>query len=320
MCAKIFIAGKIPQVGLDMLKKEHKVEMYDKDVLISPEELRERIKDKDALLSLLSTPVDRETIDRAPKLKIIANYGAGFNNIDYAYAKTKKIPVTNTPHASTEATADLTWGLIIAVARRIVEGDHLCRTKGFNGWAPLFFLGPDVYNKTLGIVGLGNIGQAVAKRAKGFGMKIIYNSRTRKSPEIEKDLNATYVSLEELLKQADFVSLNCSYAPEMKHMISAKQFKLMKPTSYLINVSRGPVVNEQALIQALKNKEIAGAALDVFEFEPKISDELKTMPNVVLTPHIGNASIEARDEMAQIAVNNILAVLKGQPALNPVNM
>lgn len=319
MCAKILIAGKIPQVGLDMLK-DYDVEMYDKDVLISESELQEKIKDKDALLSLLSTPVTKETIDLAPNLKVIANYGAGFNNIDWEYAKTKGIPVSNTPHASTEATADLTMGLIIAISRRIVEGDQLCRTIGFNGWAPLFFLGPDVHSKTLGIIGLGNIGRAVAKRAKGFNMKVLYTARTRKSPELEKELNATFVPLEELLQKSDFVSINCSYNAEMKHMISTNELNLMKPSSYLINVSRGPIVEEKALITALQDKKIKGAALDVFEFEPQIGEEFKTMENVVLTPHIGNASIEARNEMAEIAVNNILTVLKTGKAVTPINM
>lgn len=316
---KVFVAGKIPQIGMDMLEKEFDVEVYEKDDLISEAELRERMKDKDALLSLLSTPVDKETIDSAPNLKIIANFGAGFNNIDCEYAGGKGIPVTNTPQVSTAATADLTIALVLAVARRVAEGDQLARTVGFNGWAPLFFLGREVTGKKLGIVGLGNIGKAVAERAKGFGMEILYNSKTRKSPEVEKELNATFVSLEELLQESDFVTINCSYSPDMKHMFGKEQFEMMKSTAYFINASRGPIVDELSLIEALKAKEIEGAALDVFEFEPKISEELKTLKNVVLTPHIGNATIETRDAMAVMAVENIISVLNGREPLNPVN-
>jgi D-3-phosphoglycerate dehydrogenase len=316
---KVFVAGKIPQIGMDMLEKEFDVDVYEKDDLISKAELCERMKEKDALLSLLSTPVDKETIDSAPNLKIIANFGAGFNNIDCEYAGGKGISVTNTPQVSTAATADLTIALVLAVARRVAEGDQLARTVGFNGWAPLFFLGREVTGKKLGIVGLGNIGRAVAERAKGFGMEILYNSKTRKSPEVEKELNATFVSLEELLQESDFVAINCSYSPDMKHMFGKEQFHMMKSTAYLINASRGPIVDELALIEALNAKEIEGAALDVFEFEPKISEELKTLKNVVLTPHIGNATIETRDAMAVMAVENIISVLNGREPLNPVN-
>lgn len=316
---KVFVAGKIPEIGLKMLQKECHVEVYNKDELISEAELREKIKDKDALLSLLSTPVNKETIDSAKNLKIIANFGAGYNNIDIDYAQDKEIPVTNTPQVSTAATADLTFALVLAVARRVAEGDQLCRTKGFNGWAPLFFLGREVSGKKLGIVGLGNIGKAVAQRAKGFGMEILYTGNTRKSPEVEKELNATFVSFEDLLQQSDFITINCAFTPESKHMFSTEQFKMMKPTSYLVNAARGPIVDEQALVDALKAKEIEGAALDVFEFEPKITDELKSMDNVVLTPHIGNATIETRDAMAEMAVQNIINVLNGKEPLNPVN-
>lgn len=316
---KVFVAGKIPTVGLEMLQREFEVEVYEKDELITEAELRERVKDKDALLSLLSTPVNQETIDRAKNLKIIANFGAGFNNIDFEYAGEKGIPVTNTPQVSTAATADLTFALVLAVARRIAEGDHLMRTEGFNGWAPLFFLGREVSGKKLGIVGLGNIGRAVAERAKGFGMEILYTGRSRKSPELEKELNATFVSFEELLQESDFISINCAYTPESKHMFDEEQFKMMKPTAYLINAARGPIVHEKALVEALRTKEIEGAALDVFEFEPEVTEELKSMKNVVLTPHIGNATIETRDAMAEMAVQNIIQVLNGKEPFSAVN-
>ncbi|KEK23678.1 2-hydroxyacid dehydrogenase family protein [Bacillus gaemokensis] len=309
--AKILVAGKIPEIGLQLLQG-HDVEVYDK------EELTERVKEKDALLSLLSTKVTKEVIDAAPNLKIIANYGAGYDNIDYTHAAEKGIAVTNTPKVSTEATAELTFALLLAVARRVPEGDTLCRTTGFNGWAPLFFLGREVYGKTIGVIGLGEIGKAVAKRAKAFGMNVIYTGPNRKQ-EAECELEAMYVTLEELLQTADFITINCAYSPSLHHMIDEEQFKMMKKTAYIVNAARGPIMNELALAHALETNEIEGAALDVFEFEPKITERLKGLKNVVLTPHVGNATFETRDAMAEMAVRNILSVLDGEEALTPVN-
>ncbi|WP_419895239.1 2-hydroxyacid dehydrogenase family protein [Macrococcus psychrotolerans] len=305
---KVLVAGEIPEKGLAFLKEHFEVELFEGDKLITKEELIDRIKDKDALVSLLSTNVDKAVIDAAPNLQIIANYGAGFNNIEYEYAREKGIDVTNTPKASTNATADLTMALLLASARRVVEGDNLCRTTGFNGWAPLFFRGREVSGKTLGIIGLGEIGLAVARRAKGFDMNILYAGPNRHE-EREKGIDATYVSLEELLKQSDFITINAAYNPSMKHMIDKEQLEMMKPTAYLINASRGPVVHEAALADALEDKVIEGAALDVFEFEPEINDKLKTLDNVVITPHIGNATFEARDMMADIVTQNIFKKL-----------
>ncbi len=305
---KVLVAGEIPEKGLAFLKEHFEVELFEGEKLITKEELIDRIKDKDALVSLLSTNVDKTVIDAAPNLQIIANYGAGFNNIEYEYAREKGIDVTNTPKASTNATADLTMALLLASARRVVEGDNLCRTTGFNGWAPLFFRGREVSGKTLGIIGLGEIGLAVARRAKGFDMNILYAGPNRHE-EREKGIDATYVSLEELLKQSDFITINAAYNPSMKHMIDKEQLEMMKPTAYLINASRGPVVHEAALADALEDKVIEGAALDVFEFEPEINDKLKTLDNVVITPHIGNATFEARDMMADIVTQNIFKKL-----------
>ncbi|WP_026568013.1 2-hydroxyacid dehydrogenase family protein [Bacillus sp. UNC41MFS5] len=317
--ARIFVAGEIPQKGLEMLLEHHEVEVFSGEKLISDTELKERIKDKDALLSLLSTPVTKEVIDQASNLKIIANYGAGFNNIDFEYAASKEIPVTNTPIASTASTADLTIALLLASARRVAEGDEVCRTVGFNGWAPLYFRGREVTGKTIGIIGFGQIGQAVAKRAAAFDMKVLYTGPNRKSQEVEQALNATYVSFDELVAESDFITINCSYNPTLKHMFSTKQFEMMKSTSYLINCARGPIVDEAALIQALAKKQIEGAGIDVFEFEPEISEGLKKLKNVVLTPHIGNATYEARETMAIIAAGNIVKMLNGEAPSNVVN-
>ena len=308
---KVFIAGAIPEVGLNLLKQHFEVEMYNDEGLISKEALINGVKDATALVSLLSTNVDKDVIDSGKNLKIIANYGAGFNNVDIDYAREKGIDVTNTPKASTNATADLTIGLILSVARRIVEGDALSRTKGFDGWAPLFFRGREVSEKTIGIIGLGEIGGAVAKRARAFDMDVLYTGPHRKE-EKERDIGAKYVDLDTLLENADFITINAAYNPDLHHLIDTEQFKKMKSTAYIVNAGRGPIINEQALVKALKEQEIEGAALDVYEFEPKITDELKSFKNVVLTPHIGNATFEARDMMAKIVANDTIKKLNGK--------
>lgn len=308
---KVFIAGAIPETGLNQLKKHFDVDMYTGETLISQELLIQKIQDADALITLLSTQVSRQVIESAPKLKIIANYGAGFNNIDIQAAREHHINVTNTPIASTNATAELTMGILLAVARRIPEGDQLCRNEGFNGWSPLFFRGREVSGKTIGIIGLGEIGTAVAKRAKGFDMNILYTGPKRYEDK-EAELNAKYVTLDTLLERSDFVTLNCAYNEQLKHMIDYEAIQKMNPTSYLINASRGPIVYEAELVKALKEGVIEGAALDVFEFEPQITEELKSMKNVVITPHIGNATFEARDMMADIVATNVVKQLNDE--------
>ncbi|MDW4250514.1 2-hydroxyacid dehydrogenase family protein [Staphylococcus saprophyticus] len=306
---KVYIADPIPEVGLNLLKDQgFEVDMYEGTGIIDKETLKQGVKDADALISLLSTSVDKEVIDAANNLKIITNYGAGFNNVDIDYARQQNIDVTNTPKASTNSTAELTFALVLAVARRIPEGDKLCRTTGFDGWAPLFFRGREVSGKTIGIIGLGEIGSAVARRAKAFDMNILYTGPHQKVDK-EREIGAKYVDLETLLKNADFVTINAAYNPSLHHQIDKAQFEMMKPTSYLINASRGPIVHEKALVQALKDKEIEGAALDVFEFEPEINDELKTLDNVVITPHIGNATFESRDMMSKIVANDTISKL-----------
>lgn len=306
---KVYIAGPIPEVGLNLLKDQgFEVDMYEGTGIIDKETLKQGVKDADALISLLSTSVDKEVIDAANNLKIITNYGAGFNNVDIDYARQQNIDVTNTPKASTNSTAELTFALVLAVARRIPEGDKLCRTTGFDGWAPLFFRGREVSGKTIGIIGLGEIGSAVARRSKAFDMNILYTGPHQKVDK-EREIGAKYVDLETLLKNADFVTINAAYNPSLHHQIDKAQFEMMKPTSYLINASRGPIVHEKALVQALKDKEIEGAALDVFEFEPEINDELKTLDNVVITPHIGNATFESRDMMSKIVANDTISKL-----------
>ncbi|MFB4213112.1 NAD(P)-dependent oxidoreductase [Shouchella sp. JSM 1781072] len=310
---EIFISGEIPTVGYKTLQA-YTVDVYHDENVISEKELINGVKEATALLCPLSTKVTRKVIESAPKLKIIANYGAGFDNIDLEAAKEKGIVVTNTPKVSTDATAELALGLMLSLMRRIPEGDQLCRTEGFNGWAPLFFLGRELKGKTLGIVGFGKIGQAVAERARAFGMNILYTARTEK----ENTLGAQYRSFDQLVEEADILSIHTSYTKDTHHLFNETTFKSMKKQAVLLNLARGPVVHEEALVQALKTKEIAGAALDVFEFEPMIHEELKKVTNVVLTPHIGNATVETRDEMAKLAAGNIVSYLEKGEALTPV--
>lgn len=316
---KVFISGRIPPVAYETLAVDYEVRMHDDTVPLPKEKIIEGLEGCDALLSILSDPIDAEVIRSAPGLRIIANYGAGFNNIDVAEATARGIPVTNTPKVSTNATADFTMGLLIAIARRLVEGDRTTREGRFTGWAPLYHLGVEVTGKTLGIVGLGNIGKAVAKRARAFEMEILYHNRSRLPETEEKELGVRYAGLDELLRTADFVSLNLSYHPSLKHMIGAEQLRAMKPSAYLINAARGPLVHEAALLLALQNHTIAGAALDVYEFEPKVTAGLEKLDNVILAPHLGNATVETRTAMAKLAADNIAAVLKGGKPLTCVN-
>ncbi|WP_341778785.1 2-hydroxyacid dehydrogenase family protein [Levilactobacillus sp. HBUAS70063] len=318
--ASVLVTAAIPQSALAILKEAGlEIDVYTGSGLITKEELVKRIAGKDYLITPLSTQVDRDVIDADPNLKIIANYGAGFNNIDAAYARQKGIPVTNTPEVSTVSTAEVTTGLMITLAHRMVEGDKLMRTKGFDGWSPLFFLGHELSGKTLGIVGMGQIGQAVAKRMKAFDMNIIYSQRTRLDPAIEAQFDAKFVSLEELIKTSDVLSLHCPLNDQTHHMIGAPQFKQMKSSAYLINAARGPVIDEAALLAALKAGELAGAALDVYEAEPNVDDGFKALDNVILTPHVGNATVEARDAMAAIVAKNTVRVDQGQEPLHIVN-
>ncbi|GGA79104.1 2-hydroxyacid dehydrogenase family protein [Ornithinibacillus halotolerans] len=315
--ATIFISGEIPKIGNDILSG-HEVHVFPGEKLITEDELIEGVRHADALICPLSTKVTRKVIESAPNLKVIANFGAGFDNIDIQAAKERNIPVSNTPGVSTEATAELTLGLMLALARRIPEGDTLCRTTGFNGWAPLFFLGRELTNKKLGIVGFGNIGQSVAKRAKAFDMDIYYTGRSQKDAAIEEKYNATYVTFEELVETCDVISVHTAYNKDTHHLFTKDVFAKMKKEAFFLNLARGPVVKEADLVEALKEGDIAGAALDVYEFEPEITGDLKQLQNVVLTPHIGNATIETRDAMATLAAKNVINVLDNKGALTPV--
>ncbi len=272
----------------------------------------------DAVICTLADPISDDLLAAAPRLKIVANYAVGYNNIDIAAATQRRIVVTNTPDVLTDATADLTWALILAVARRVVEGDQWTRTGTWPGWAPTQMLGTDVTGKTLGIIGMGRIGQAVALRAQGFRMPVLYAS-CRPCPTPPGVTTWTHRSLEEVLTQADFISLHVPLSDTTHHLIGSRELARMKSTAFLINTSRGPVIDEAALLAALQQGTIAGAGLDVYEREPVILSGLEQLSNVVLLPHLGSATLDARIKMGMICVENIAAVLGGRPPLNPVN-
>ncbi|MDT8860641.1 2-hydroxyacid dehydrogenase family protein [Alkalihalobacillus sp. MEB130] len=316
---EVAVLGKIPDIAYEKLSKHFQVTMNHEVTPLTKAEILEMVKGKEAILSILSDTIDQDIIEAAPDLKIIANYGAGFNNIDVQTATEKNIHVTNTPVVSTYATAELTLGLLISLSRRLVEGDKLTRAGKFEGWAPLFHLGTELRGKTLGIFGMGNIGKKVVQMAKAFEMKILYYNRTKLSLEEEQELDITYCEKDALLQEADVVSLHMSYHPSLKHFIGMDQLKMMKSNALLLNLARGPMVHEEALVEALNNGEIAGAGLDVFEFEPAVTEGLKTLDNVIITPHIGNATVEARRDMAEMAAENIISVLNGGEPKTPVN-
>lgn len=316
---KVAITTRFFPEELERLKEAgHEVRVHEGKPL-SKAELVEFAKDAEALIILLVDRIDEEVLQALPKLRIVANLGVGVDNIDIDAATRRKILVTNTPEVLTEATADLAWALLLAAARRIVEADEDLRREGFPGWTFLpKHMGVDVYGRALGVVGFGRIGQAVARRGRGFGMTILYHSRTRK-PEAEKDLGARYVSLDELLRESDFVVLCVPLTQETYHLIGARELSLMKREAILVNVARGPVVDEAALVQALKERRILAAGLDVFEREPQVHPELLTLRNVVLTPHIGSATWATRRRMASLAVDNVLAALSGRRPPTLVN-
>ncbi|WP_318767030.1 2-hydroxyacid dehydrogenase family protein [Lactiplantibacillus carotarum] len=318
--AKVFIAAQLPVRANQLLQTTNlTIETYSGNGLIDHATLKAGVADADYLITPLSTQVDADILASAPQLKLIANFGAGTNNIDTVAAAKRHIPVTNTPNVSAVATAESTTGLIISLMHRIVEGDQLMRTTGFSGWAPLFFLGHNLQAKTLGIVGMGQIGRAVAKRLHAFDMPILYTQRHRLPVSVETQLGARFVSLETLLTQADVVSLHLPLSPSTTHLIGAPQFKQMKSSALLINAARRPIIDEVALATALQNHEIAGAALDVYEHEPAVTPALKSMNNVILTPHLGNATVEARDGMATIVAQNVLNLMAGKAPQYVVN-
>ena len=314
----VTVTGVLPGPALEKLKPHCELRINATGEAYSEADLTRLAESSSALITFLTDKVGRGVIEAGKDLKIIANYGAGYNNIDLACAKEKGVWVTNTPGVLHETTADLTWALILSAARRIVPADRYTRQNLFKGWGSRLFLGGDVYGKTLGVVGCGEIGRAVARRAKGFSMPVLYHQRHRLPVDEEKELGAKFVSLEDLLRDSDFVTLHVPLTEETHHLIGEKEFAMMRPAAYFIHTARGKVVDDNALVDALKNNRIAGAGLDVYENEPQLAEGLMELDNVVLLPHIGSASEETRTRMALIAATNVLDALAGNPPPNLV--
>lgn len=315
---KVYSTHQLFEEARKILDAECEVQYWTDSERPPRDEVLRRVKDKEGLVCLLTEKVNEEFLRSAPKLRIASNVAVGYDNIDVDACTKRGIAVTNTPGVLDETTADFAWTLLMTVARRVAEGELLARSGNWKGWNLDQLCGADVWGKTIGIVGFGRIGRSVARRASGFQMKIIYTDAVRVSEEVEKSLNAEFRDMDSLLAESDFVSLHVPLLPETRGLFDAPKLSRMKPTAFLINTSRGPVVEEAALVAALENNKIAGAALDVFENEPFIHPGLKR-PNVVLTPHIASASIETRTKMALMAANNIVAVFKGRRPPNLLN-
>ncbi|MDE2266182.1 MAG: D-glycerate dehydrogenase [Alphaproteobacteria bacterium] len=317
---KVFITRMLPQENMEELHRHFDVSVNPHDRPLTRDELKNGIKDCDAAITLLTDTIDGEILDAAGhKLKIVANYAVGYNNFDLKAATMRGVILTNTPAVLDDATADLSFALLLAVARRVVEADlYLRNSKWKTGWAPTFFVGLDVTGKTLGIAGLGRIGKNLARKARGFDMRILYSDMHR-DEEFERQTAARHVSKETLLKESDFLSLHVPLLPETRHYIGETELALMKRTAVLINASRGPVVDEKALVKALKERRIWGAGLDVFENEPALEPGLAELDNVVIVPHIASATVVTRRAMGEIAIGNVIEVLNGRSPDTCVN-
>ena len=308
---KVYVTRRIPEPGISPLEEQFDVVLRKAEGPVGKQELLENVRGVDGLLCLLTDPVDAAVIAAAENLVCISNYAVGYNNIDVKAATERGIVVTNTPGVLTETTADFAFALLMAAARRIVEADGFVRAGKFTGWDPMLMLGSDIHGKTLGIIGFGKIGRALARRASGFEMKVLYHDSVRASDSDEDSLGVVFSSLQDVFAQSDFVSLHVPLVEETRHLVGTEQLKMMKPTAILINTSRGPVVDEQALAEALRDGSIAAAGLDVFEDEPEINPLLASLPNVILAPHIASASLETRSLMAKLAAENLIAALCG---------
>ena len=319
MNCNVLVTREIPKEAIDLLRANcETVEVHGGESLLTREELIGKVGGRDGILCCLTERIDSDVLEAAEGIKGVANMAVGYDNIDLTAATNRGIPVSNTPGVLTDATADLAWALIFAVARRIVEADKFTRAGKFKAWGPMMFLGGDVTGRSLGIVGAGRIGTAVALRSRGFGMAVLYYDRVQ-NVLLERDVAARRVGLDELLSESDFVSLHVNFTPETRHLIGERELSLMKPTGYIINTSRGAVIDEEALVGALRRGRIAGAGLDVYEDEPRLRRGLAELDNLVLLPHIGSASIATRTKMAVMAAENLVAMLKGERAPNCVN-
>lgn len=313
----VFVTRKIPGTAIEMLREHFNVIVNEEDRPLERDELLKGVEDVQGVLCQLTDKIDDEVFEAAKSAEIFANYAVGYNNIDVKAAEKRNVIITNTPDVLTNTTAELAWALLFTVSRRIVEADKYTREGKFKMWKPELLLGTDISGKTLGIIGAGRIGKAFAAMSRGFNMKVLYYNRSR-DEEFERELGATYVSMEELIQEADVISLHIPLTEDTKYLIGEKELNLMKKTAILINTARGPVVDEKALVRALKNKTIAAAGLDVFENEPALEEGLIELDNVVVVPHIGSATKETREKMGIMAAKNIINVLTGEEPINPV--
>ncbi|MEX5261282.1 2-hydroxyacid dehydrogenase [Kocuria sp. CPCC 205263] len=317
--SRVLVTGRVPDAAIEKLRAEHDVDAWPDPEPIGREELLRRVTGADAVVSLLTERIDAELLDAAgPQLKVVANVAVGYDNIDVPACTERGVVATNTPGVLTDATADIAFGLILMATRRLGEGERLIRSGQAWKWGMFFLLGSGLQGRTLGVVGMGGIGQATARRAKAFGMEVVYQSRSECDPGIAAELGARRVDLDELLAVSDVVSLHCPYGPATHHLIGAEQLTAMKDSAYLVNTARGPIVDEAALAAALREGRIAGAGLDVYEHEPRVHPELLELDNVVLVPHLGSATVETRTAMAVLAADNVLAVLGGQRPPSPI--
>ena len=318
---RVFVARRIPDAGLDRILEACEATVWPEELPPPRAELLRAVAGCDGILTLLTDRVDDELLDAAgPNLKVVSNYAVGFDNVDVPACTRRGLPVGNTPGVLTETTADLAFALLMAAARRVAEGDRYVRAGRWKTWGPMLLLGPDVHGATLGIVGFGRIGQALARRAKGFGMTILYHDVAELPDDVSAPLGARYVALDELLGRADFVSLHVNLTPETHHLINAARLRSMKPTAILVNTARGPVVDGRALFEALRDEQIAAAALDVTDPEPIASDDpLLSLDNCLIVPHIASASRATRGKMAEMAAANLLAGVRGERLPTPVN-
>src|SRR5881398_300406 len=319
MAKSVFISSTLPKEAVGLIPRDFTLDYNNSEVPLPKAELVSRLKGKDGLICHIISTIDEEVLASAPTLKVVANVAVGYNNIDVAAARRRGVIVTNTPDVLTETTADFAWTLLMATARRVVEADHYARSGRWTAWKWDLLWGADVHGTTLGIVGFGRIGRAVARRALGFNMRVLYHDAVRADAASERELKATYVERDALMRDSDFVSLHTLLIPETRHLIDERTLRLMKKTAILVNAARGPIVDEAALVRALREGWIAGAGLDVFEEEPKIHPGLLSLANVTLAPHIASASLDTRLAMATLAVRNCLAVLDGKPAITPVS-
>lgn len=317
--ARVVVTGKVPAVAVERLRAAHDVDAWDSESPIARSELLSRVQGADAVVSLLTERVDAELLDAAgPQLRVVSNVAVGYNNVDVPACTARGVRVTNTPGVLTDATADIAMALILMVTRRLGEGERVIRSRTPWQWGMFYMLGTGLQGRRLGIVGMGQIGAATARRARSFGMEIAYTKRTPLDGPTAAELGAVHVGLDELLATSDVVSLHCPYSPETHHLIDAARLSSMRRSAYLVNTARGPVVDEAALVDALRAGTIAGAGLDVFEREPEVHEGLLGLDNAVLIPHLGSATVETRTAMADLAATNCLAVLDGREPPNPV--